>query len=66
MDRRHIPTLIEALLVEGQAALDERRVEAALEAFDAVLAIDPENARASQGHEEAVLLRSILERRAQP
>ena len=61
--REPIPTL----LAEGQEALADRRFEAALEAFDAVLAIDQENTEATQGRNRALLGQQILgSRRPQP
>ena len=51
---------IQSLLEQGQQALQGRRFEAAIEAFDAVLVIDPENAEATQGRAQAVVGQRIL------
>ena len=53
---------IPALLLEGQRALEERWFDAALEAFDAVLAIDQQNTEATEGRNRASVGQRILGR----
>jgi len=51
---------IQTLLEQGREAQEERRFEDAIDAFDAVLAIDQENTEATQGRAQAVVGQWIL------
>ena len=51
---------VQVLLARGRQALEERRFDAAIEAFDAVLAVDPENSEATQGRDQARVAQQYL------